>query len=207
MLLAWLAWRVGLDEAAAGASAAETAAAPVTVDDASGAAATAEPAATAAPEEAAAEPPMDDPVHEPVAPAGLQPSGDDARMFPRRAQRRLARWHRQIVAAWKSFDELEEEDLHTLRKRIKRQRYAVEFFAPVLRRRDVERYLERLMSIQERMGEMNDLFVARTRYQALVGSDPAAWFALGWLAARLAQVRELTKPELKLLAKTDPPGR
>jgi hypothetical protein len=36
-------------------------------------------------------------------------------------------------------------------------------------------------------------------------SDPAAWFALGWLAARIAEVRALAKPELGRLAKVDPP--
>jgi hypothetical protein len=55
------------------------------------------------------------------------------------------------------------------------------------------------------MGELNDLFVARARYQAIVESDPAAWFALGWLAARIAEARALAKPELGLLAKAKPP--
>jgi triphosphatase len=55
------------------------------------------------------------------------------------------------------------------------------------------------------MGVLNDLFVARTLYQTLVVSDPGAWFALGWLAARIAGVRALAKPELGRLAKVDPP--
>jgi len=153
------------------------------------------------------EQPPDAATREPVAQVDLEPALDDGKSFQRKAQRRLDKWHRQIVAAWKAFDQLEEEDLHSLRKHIKRQRYAVEFFAPVLRRRDVDRYLKPLASIQDRMGELNDLFVARSRYQALVSSDPAAWFALGWLAARVAEVRTMAKPELKLLARTDPPGR
>jgi inorganic triphosphatase YgiF len=245
MLLAWLAWRVQLAEAAAETTepvetgpdetgpvetgpdktGPDTAAAPVNGDGASVAAAevaaaarsglAAEEAASdgselpssmAATEEAAGQPPADAGLGEPVAQIDLQPDGDDGKRFQRKAQRRLGQWHRQIAAAWKAFDDLEEEDLHTLRKRIKRQRYAVEFFAPVLRRRDVERYLKPLASVQDRMGELNDLFVARTRYQGLVASDPAAWFALGWLAARVAEVRMLAKPKLKLLAKADPPA-
>ena len=139
--------------------------------------------------------------------AATETSLDDARTFQREAARRLRRWHRKIAADWKNFDQLEEEGLHSLRKRIKRQRYAVEFFAPALRRRQTERYLEPLTAIQDRMGELNDLFVARGRYEALVASDPAAWFALGWLAARVAEVRLRARPELKQLAKADPPGR
>jgi CHAD domain-containing protein len=110
------------------------------------------------------------------------------------------------IVVSKRFSLLDEDALHSLRKRIKRQRYAVEFFAPVLRRKSVERYLEPLMRVQERMGELNDLFVARARYQSLVESEPAAWFALGWLAARIAQVRVLARRELKQLARTDLPA-
>lgn len=131
---------------------------------------------------------------------------DDGSAFHRKAERRLRRWHRRIVADWNAFDTLDDTGLHALRKRIKRQRYAVEFFAPVLRRRSIERYLKPLATIQDRMGELNDLFVARASYQALVATDPAAWFALGWLAARIADVRLLAKPELGRLAKVDPPS-
>jgi CHAD domain-containing protein len=135
-----------------------------------------------------------------------QSGRDDASTFHRNVERRLRRWHGRIVADWKAFDAHDDEDLHALRKRIKRQRYAVEFFAPVLRRRQVERYLSVLAVIQDRMGALNDLFVARVRYQALVASDPAAWFALGWLAARIAEARALAKPELGQLAKVPPPA-
>lgn len=129
----------------------------------------------------------------------------DARTFHQLLERRLRRWHRGIAGVAKTFDQLDETGLHELRKRIKRQRYAVEFFAPALRRRSVERYLEPLAAIQERMGLLNDLFVARARFQELVSHDPAAWFALGWLAARIAEVRAAAGPELRVLARTSPP--
>lgn len=129
---------------------------------------------------------------------------EDASTYRRKLQRRLRRWHGHIVADWNEFDMLDDTRLHALRKLIKRQRYAVEFFAPVLRRRKVERYLEALAAIQERMGELNDLLVARTMYQSMT-ADPAAWFALGWLAARIAAVRSLAKPGLENFAKLDAP--
>lgn len=135
-----------------------------------------------------------------------QQADDVAPAFDRKAERRLRRWHRRIVADWNAFDELDDTGLHALRKRIKRQRYAVEFFAPVLRRRGIERYLKPLARVQDRMGALNDLFVARASYQALVATDPAAWFALGWLAARIADVRSRAKRALEKLAKVDPPG-
>jgi len=131
--------------------------------------------------------------------------GDDPRTFRRNVARRLRRWHARIVSDWNSFDALDDAGLHALRKRIKRQRYAIEFFAPLLRRRQVERYLGALAAIQDQMGELNDLFVARARYLTLGTSNPTTWFALGWLAARIAEVRALAKPNLAKLAKADPP--
>jgi len=181
IFLAWIAWRVSLDEALGEQSG--------TVVDQPDEAAVGLVAAVAGSGEAQAS----------------GPAPDDAPIFRRNVQRRLSRWHRRLVADWQSFDELDEASLHALRKRAKRQRYAVEFFAPLLKRRQAERYLNALTAFQDRMGELNDLFVARARYQSLVTLDPAAWFALGWLAARIADVRALAKPELGRLAKVDPP--
>lgn len=183
IFLAWIAWRADLAQAPGGA-----------VD-----AVVPEPQGEEA--DAAAETQPDEPAES----NANHPPRDDAPTFHRNGERRLRRWHRRIVSDWNAFDGLDEAGLHALRKHIKRQRYAVEFFAPVLRRRKVERYLTALTAIQDRMGELNDLFVARDRYQSLVVSEPAAWFALGWLAARIAEVRALAKPELGRLAKVDSP--
>lgn len=133
-------------------------------------------------------------------------ANDDPLRFRTNAVRRLRRWHSQIVSGWKSFDDLDDAGLHALRKRIKRQRYAVEFLAPLLRRRQVESYLDALNAIQDRMGNLNDLIVARARHKALVAADPAAWFALGWLEARISELRALAKPELARLAEERPPA-
>ena len=194
--LAWIAWRASLAEPPA--KGIDTVEAEPKVDEAhSGDVACADDAPSQKEAQAARGEHLESEAH--------SPARVDAPTFHRNAERRLRRWHRRIVADWNAFDELDEPQLHALRKRIKRQRYAVEFFAPVLRRRKIERYLTALTAIQDRMGELNDLFVARTRYQSLVASDPAAWFALGWLAARIAEARALAKPELGRLAKVDPP--
>ncbi len=141
-----------------------------------------------------------------AAPSAPAPPPDDSQTLRRNVARRLRRWHARLAADGKRFDGLDQAGLHALRKRIKRQRYAVEFFAPLLRRRRVQRYTDALAAIQERMGALNDLFVARNRYQALAAPDPAAWFALGWLAARIAELRALARPELERLAKADAPA-
>jgi len=176
LLLAWIAWREGLDEAPPAATDPPQQVAPGTRTEAG--AGDAQPSPTA-----------------PPTPVDLHGA----------AAKRLRRWHRRIAADEKAFDTLDEEALHGLRKRVKRQRYAVEFFAPVLNRRATERYLKSLAALQDRMGELNDLFVARALYQSLVRQEPAAWFALGWLAARIAEVRASVGPALRALAKLDPP--
>jgi CHAD domain-containing protein len=139
--------------------------------------------------------------------AATQPlAGADSRSFHRNLARRLRRWHARIATDWKCFDELDEDGLHALRKRIKRQRYAVEFSAPLLRRRHLDRYLNALAPVQDRMGALNDLFVAHTCFQELATNDPASWFALGWLSARIAEIRASIKPVLARLAKSVPPA-
>ncbi|MGM9482849.1 CYTH and CHAD domain-containing protein [Roseateles sp. NT4] len=136
--------------------------------------------------------------------AGLQPLHTplDAPPDPlkRLARKRLRRWHKALVDGCHRFDELEPTALHSLRKHAKRQRYALEFFAPLLPHKATARHLQALAGAQQALGEINDLVVARDRYQALVASDPAAWFAVGWLTARLAEAREKARDELDHLA-------
>lgn len=181
-LLAWIAWRVGLSEQAAESKG-------VSPEPASGADSPGDGRESVAS-------PTD---------ATSRPHDRPAIAFQRRAEQRLRRWHRRIAADAKRFDTLDEAALHSLRKRIKRQRYAAEFFAPALRRKGLKRYLESLAPIQDRMGKLNDLFLARARYQAMIGDDPTAGFALDWIAARIGEVRKRARRELERLARTDPP--
>ena len=184
MLLGWIAWRVAMARPCVDMALKADATPPDAQEPAAG---DADPSAGQAPE-------------------AVRADHEDPQAFHRNAERRLRRWHARIAADWKSFDELDEAGLHALRKRIKRQRYAVECFSPFMRKRHVRRYLGVLAAIQDRMGELNDLFVARTRFRALTPSDPAAWFALGWLAARITEQRALAKPELGRLAKAGLPA-
>lgn len=123
----------------------------------------------------------------------------------RRADQRLSRWHRRLVDAARGHGAWDDEALHTFRKAAKRQRYAVELLASLWKRRAVERYLDRLEKIQERLGQINDLLVAREHHQALVERQPAAWFALGWLAARIAESRSALGPALARFVDAEPP--
>jgi triphosphatase len=122
------------------------------------------------------------------------------------ARQRLRRWHKRLAADCHSFDTLDDEALHALRKRVKRQRYALEFFAPLLSRKGVAGHRRVLASTQRCLGEIHDLVVARDAYQALVPSDPAACFAVGWLTARLAEAKRRSRAALGDLADMAPLG-
>jgi triphosphatase len=73
---------------------------------------------------------------------------------------------------------------HRARKRLKRLRYALEFLAPLFAEKAVRRFSKRLGRALEALGTVNDLQVAHDHYRAAAAADPAAWFAVGWLAAR-----------------------
>jgi inorganic triphosphatase YgiF len=138
-----------------------------------------------------------------LAPADAAPEEPLKRL----ARQRLRRWHKRLVAAARAFDTLDDAALHALRKRIKRQRYAVEFFAPLLPAKAAARHRRALAAAQQSLGRINDLAVARAGYEGLVARDPAAWFAVGWLTARIAEARLRAREELGALVALAPLGR
>lgn len=122
----------------------------------------------------------------------------------RLARQRLRRWHKALAEGCRGFDDLDSAAVHRLRKRVKRQRYALEFLAPLLPRKRAAGHLRALAAAQLALGEINDIVVARDRYQALVANDPSAWFAVGWLSARLAGARSRARDELAAVANMEP---
>ncbi len=138
-----------------------------------------------------------------IAPAPAEPDAEPDAEPPLRDQlaKRLDRWHRRAAADVKRFAELDDEARHRLRKRIKRLRYAVEFSASLFAQRKVRRYLKPLRALQERLGALNDITVAMATYSSLRDTDPRAWFALGWLAARRERVIKEARGDLRGFAK------
>ncbi len=130
---------------------------------------------------------------------------DDAQADLRRwLAPRLQRWHRQVRQLARQFQNLDGDARHTLRKRVKRLRYAVEFVATIHGRKKVKAYLARLEPSQEGLGRYNDLSVALVQFKALVPIDPRAWFALGWLTATRADLVIDIDHELKGLRRARP---
>jgi inorganic triphosphatase YgiF len=106
----------------------------------------------------------------------------------------LKKLHRKAASLGAQLADLEEVELHELRIRCKKLRYAAEFFRGIFPRKSAETYLEALADVQEHLGSLNDAVVAKTLLAKLGKSSrdlPAAVLAhadgivTGWVAARV----------------------
>jgi len=102
-------------------------------------------------------------------------------------RKRLARLHRKITRDGGRFDALPLEEQHRLRRRLKRLRYLAQFSAPLFKTRRVEVWLNSLEPAQDTLGAHIDHVTAARRFEQAAQTDPRAWFAVGWLRARLAE--------------------
>lgn len=103
---------------------------------------------------------------------------------------------RTVLKSGRRIEDLDAEGLHTLRKKLKKLRYAVDALGPVFRRDKVAPYLKRLKELQDSFGNLNDATMARAHLlgsEAPARGDPEAQRAVGWtlgvLAARVADTR------------------
>jgi inorganic triphosphatase YgiF len=121
--------------------------------------------------------PGDAPLHEPLA-------------------ARIARWHRQVARDAKAFAGLDDAGRHRLRKRAKRLRYGAEFAGALFERRPLRRYLKAMRKMQDRLGALVDTMIGLDDYKTRADSDPAALFAVGWLAAARERLADDCAPAL-----------
>ncbi|WKB54967.1 CYTH and CHAD domain-containing protein [Eleftheria terrae] len=133
-----------------------------------------------------------------------EPAGGEAphasRTTRREAAARLRRLHRQVVRDGRRFTRLDVPAQHRVRKRLKRLRYLAEFVAPLFGERAVAAYLDRLRPAQDALGLHNDDAVALEHYRAAAASEPAAWFAVGWLTAHREVSARLCRKALRKVA-------
>jgi inorganic triphosphatase YgiF len=110
------------------------------------------------------------------------------------AARVLDRHWRRVRKRGRKLTRLPPAQLHELRIEIKKLRYAVEFFASLHDARAVRRFLSGLKGLQEFLGHLNDLDVARRLMAELGDGEPAMARAeglvIGWHAAGLARDRK-----------------
>lgn len=116
---------------------------------------------------------------------------------------RLRKWHRRISRDGLNFKKLDVPSQHELRKRAKRLRYGLQFAESLLPAGRLKAYRKRLSVVQDILGDMNDLAVAKERFESLRETQPGAWFACGWIASRLTVLTDEAASALNQLAKSD----
>ena len=127
----------------------------------------------------------------------------DLAMF---ATGRLNRLHRKALALAAAAQASDPTRLHALRIGVKRQRYAIEFFAPLYPARATRTALASLTDLQDTLGALNDLARAGTLLMQCVDDDSALREAVslvgGWHGARHAVLHRLTLQGIKRLRKS-----
>lgn len=116
---------------------------------------------------------------------------------------KLRKWHKRVLRDGLKFNKLDIESRHALRKRAKKLRYALQFSEALLPAAKLKAYRKQLSAVQDILGEMNDLAVARERFVTLRDSQPSAWFACGWITSRLDALEFDAIVAFKELEKTE----
>ena len=117
--------------------------------------------------------------------------------------KKLKKWHRRLLQDGLQFDQLDIEPRHELRKRGKKLRYALQFTESLLPAARLKTYRKQLAAVQDILGEMNDLAVARDRFIGLRDTQPSAWFACGWITSRLDALTQDACSAFKQLSRTE----
>lgn len=104
------------------------------------------------------------------------------------ARRAVDAGHARIEKRGRGLQRHDAAALHRLRIACKRNRYALEFFRALARRKPAARYIKALAALQDTLGQRNDMAVALALLPALGGDSaqlaaPAA-FAAGYLRCR-----------------------
>ncbi|MBP0445320.1 CHAD domain-containing protein [Roseomonas sp. SSH11] len=131
---------------------------------------------------------------DPVALSGQPDGGDMAEPLADLAPELEERLARRVLRRGRRIRHRTDEELHDLRKSLKRLRYGVEFLAPLHRRKRVSAYLRRCKDLQEELGALNDGAMAVTLAEQLAARDkalePAVHSLQAWAGHRRAEALE-----------------
>ena len=137
----------------------------------------------------------------------LEPAGSDVDKgedLKKAVSQRLAKLHRRALRDGKKFLTLSDVQQHSVRKRIKRLRYLMEFATPLFAAPKVQRAVAALKPVQDALGVYNDELMALQSLSAAVADDAQAWFGIGWLAARRQPNAKRCLKEIKAFADIKP---
>ncbi|MDO5653227.1 MAG: CHAD domain-containing protein, partial [Brachymonas sp.] len=106
------------------------------------------------------------------------------------------------------WEQLDEEQRHTLRKQVKKLRYAAEFFSTLYGADAVKKYLASQQAMQKVLGAMNDAAVAHLMLQDVAAENPGMGFAAGavagWYEATSDVALEKAEEPLQALQQAKP---
>ncbi|HEY6577910.1 MAG TPA: CHAD domain-containing protein [Rhizomicrobium sp.] len=117
----------------------------------------------------------------------------------RAGERMLAHRRRQACKRARQLETLSAAERHDLRIVLKKLRYSAEFFAPFFDRARVEKFVARLGRMQDILGALNDVSVAKVIIETLMSTDErdggaahadisfAAGIVYGWHLERAAE--------------------
>ncbi len=138
-------------------------------------------------------------------------SADDPPSLLQFADHRLRRLLKRVLELADAARVDHPPSLHELRIGIKRLRYAIEFFGPMLPRKSGPAAIQRLAGLQEELGQLNDLASAGNLLMVCAGRDPqlreavtliGGWHGprhaalLGDIPHKLKRIRDLKLPRL-----------
>jgi CHAD domain-containing protein len=116
----------------------------------------------------------------------------------RRAPKVLARAHARLFDAARSFAALSPQRRHRVRILAKRLRYALDVMSVALPAEPTERYVKALAELQDVLGALNDVAVARGALHNISSSTSVRAVVTNWLAEQ--EHRELSEAEQRLTA-------
>lgn len=145
---------------------------------------------------------------QPVSEKSVQLMGD-VRSF---SEAVLEKAHRKLLKRGKGFAVLDAHDRHKLRIRIKKVRYAAEFFSPLYPAERSEPFLNALRAMQDDLGKLNDVETARGLVDGLATGDAdrarriarAGGLVIGWHRHASAQGENLLVKHWRKLKKSEP---
>ena len=116
----------------------------------------------------------------------------------------LTKHHWRLRKRLKKVDLGRQKSFHDLRIQAKKIRYPIEMFENLYNGKTVAAYLDRLIAVQDALGQLNDALVARSLIAELPLSSRPQGLALGWLAHEIETRHHRFAPTAKRLRKAKP---
>jgi len=116
----------------------------------------------------------------------------------------LAKHHRRLRKRLKAIDLDHQAAFHDLRIQAKKIRYPIEMFENLFNGKAVDNYLDRLIAVQDALGQLNDALAARELVAELPLSSRPQGLANGWLAHEIVARRHRFPAAAKKLRKAAP---